>query len=321
MGWSNGQSMDELDNNRDILIIAGPTASGKSALALDIAEQASGVIINADSMQLYADLQILTARPEPADMRGLPHRLYGVLDGAVRCSVASWLELASKEVADARADGKLPILVGGTGFYLAAAENGISPIPDVSERIHAEAEAELKTHGGTRMRRWLAEQDPQTAARLPDGDSQRLVRAIGVLRQTGQPLSFWQEKPPVGQLDGRFVRLVQMPPRADIYQAIDDRLAAMVKTGALDEVARLTARQLDPSLPVMKALGVGHLACYLAGDMPLAEAVRLAQRDTRHYAKRQMTWIRNNFKTNILNDKKYNNKNFPEIFSKIVNFA
>ena len=313
--------MDALDKKRLILIIAGPTASGKSALATDIAEQAGGVIINADSMQLYRDLPIVTAQPTAADRRAVPHRLYGVLDGAERCSVARWLELVRAEVAAARANNLLPILVGGTGFYLAAAQKGISVIPDVSEAVHQQAEADLARHGGAVVHGWLAEQDPQTADRLPPGDSQRLVRALGVLRQTGQPLSHWQAQPADGMLDGEFMRLVQMPPREEIYQAIDQRFEAMLRVGALAEVEQLVARQLNPSLPVMKALGVGQLAAFLAGAIPLQEAVMLAQRDTRHYAKRQMTWIRNNFQTNILHDQKYNNKNFAKIFSKIVKNA
>ena len=313
--------MEALEKKCLILIIAGPTASGKSALATDIAEQAGGVIINADSMQLYRDLPILTAQPAAADRRAVPHRLYGVLDGAERCSVAQWLELVRAEVAAARQQGLLPILTGGTGFYLAAAEKGISPIPDVSQAVHQQAEADLARHGGVVIRSWLAEQDPQTADRLPDGDSQRLVRALGVLRQTGQPLSHWQAQPAAGMLEGDFVRLVQMPPRAEIYQTINQRFEAMLAAGALAEVEQLVARQLDPSLPVMKALGVSQLAASLAGKLPLEEAVILAQRDTRHYAKRQMTWIRNNFQTNILHDQKYNNKNFTKIFSKIVKSA
>ena len=316
-----GLTMDALDKKRLILIIAGPTASGKSALATDIAEQAGGVIINADSMQLYSDLPILTAQPAAADRRSVSHRLYGVLDGAERCSVAHWLELVGAEVVAARQQGLLPILTGGTGFYLAAAEKGISPIPEVSETVHQQAEADLARHGGAVIRSWLAQQDPLTADRLPAGDSQRLVRALGVLRQTGQPLSYWQAQPAGGMLDGDFVRLVQMPPRAEIYQAIDRRFEAMLAAGALAEVERLLARRLDASLPVMKALGVSQLAGYLAGKQTREEAVMLAQRDTRHYAKRQMTWIRNNFQTNIMHDQKYNNKKFAKIFSKIVKTA
>lgn len=277
------------------LMLAGPTAAGKSALAKEIALQTEGVIINADSMQLYRDLRVLTARPSSEDEALVPHRLYGVVDGGTRASVAHWLEMAGREVAEARAAGRLPILVGGTGMYLGAALDGIAPIPEVPDGIHRTLLAELAERGGAAMRVELAAHDPATAARLSDGDSQRLVRALGVHRATGRSISSWQEEPHEGAIGGKAMTVALLPPRDAVYEAIDGRFERMMRAGAIEEVGRLAERRLDPGLPVMKALGVREIMALGRGEMDRERATELASRDTRRYAKRQFTWINNNY--------------------------
>ena len=298
-----------------VLMICGPTAAGKSGLALALAERCGGVIINADSMQLYSDLRVLTARPDEAEMARAPHRLYGIMDGAMRASVAAWLAMAADAVAAARRDGCLPIIVGGTGLYFHAAIHGIAPIPDVPPEIHAACVRHHAEDGGAAFRAALAARDPVTAARLHDGDSQRLVRAMGVVLATGRPLSDWQEDPHQGALQGVPLRVAMMPPRDDLYRTINDRFAMMMTQGAADEVAALAARGLDPSLPVMKAIGVREIIAMQAGELSAEQALETAARDSRRYAKRQMTWIRNNFNSQIVLETQETERNIQEIFS------
>jgi tRNA dimethylallyltransferase len=298
-----------------VVMICGPTAAGKSGLALALAERTGGVIINADSMQLYRDLRVLTARPDEAEMARAPHRLYGVIDGAKRASVAAWLAMAAEAVAVARQDGVLPIIVGGTGLYFHAAIHGIAPIPEVPEDIHAECIRQHAAQGGAAFRLALASRDPVTAARLHDGDSQRLVRAMGVARATGRSLSDWQAEPHQGAIEGMPLRIAMMPPRDELYRAIDRRFAMMMTEGATDEVAALAARDLDPSLPVMKAIGVREIIAMKAGDITSSQAVDLASRESRRYAKRQMTWIRNNFNAEIIFSEQQLERKIQEIFA------
>jgi tRNA dimethylallyltransferase len=274
-----------------VLVVTGPTASGKSALALALATAAHGTIINADSLQTYHDLSILTARPDRAAERLAPHRLYGYLDAAERGSAAAWRARAEDEIDAATAAGRLPIVVGGTGFYLQALMQGLAPVPDIPEEIRHEAIALHRALGGARFRERLAALDPMTARRLPAGDTQRLVRAFEVVRATGVPLAAWQcrphEAPP-----HRFATIRLMPPRDRLYRACDSRFAAMIEAGALAEAAALLARGLDPDLPAMKAIGLPELSAHLRGELPLAAAVAAGQRATRRYAKRQITWLR-----------------------------
>ncbi|MEC7210407.1 MAG: tRNA (adenosine(37)-N6)-dimethylallyltransferase MiaA [Pseudomonadota bacterium] len=297
------------------LMICGPTAAGKSGLALALAEDWGGMVINADSMQLYRDLRILTARPDAADEARVPHRLYGVLDGAERASVARWLQMVGDEVADARRKGRLPVIIGGTGMYLQAAINGIAPIPEVPQDIHQACLDQLAADGGAAFRAALARLDPPTADRLFDGDSQRLVRAMGVVRATGRPISAWQADPHEGAVAGEAVRLAVMPPRGDIYDRIDRRFARMMESGAPEEVATLAGRGLDPSLPVMKALGVREIMAMQQGHITRSRAIELASRDSRHYAKRQMTWIRNNYHAQMTIESKFSKRIMEGIFS------
>ena len=297
------------------LMICGPTAAGKSGLALALAERYGGVVINADSMQLYADLRVLTARPDVSEEARVPHRLYGVLDGAERASVASWLTMATREIETARDAGRLPILTGGTGLYFHAAMKGLAPVPDVPPDIHAECIAEYAERGGEAFRRDLLELDPVLGSQLHDGDSQRLVRAMGVVRASGRALSAWQADPHEGAIAGRPVRVAMMPPREELYEKINTRFSAMMEGGARSEVSTLAARGLAPSLPVMKAIGVREIMALQAGDIDEARAVELASRDSRRYAKRQMTWIRNNFHAEIILEKKFSERKMTEIFS------
>lgn len=302
----------------DYILLAGPTASGKSALALDFAEQLDGVIINADSMQVYTDLRILTARPSVEDEACLPHKLYGTVDGAERYSVGRWLADLHLAVEQTRAQKKWPIIVGGTGFYLNAAEHGISAIPDIPQEARSEAMGYHQQYGGQGALDKLQELDPAIADRLEAGDSQRLVRALEVVLHTGKPLSYWQSRPREGGLTGRAIKIAHIPERELVYERIDKRFSAMIEGGGLAEVEQLMQRHLTPDLPVMKALGVTSLAAFLNGDIDKQTAVYLASRDTRHYAKRQMTWLRNNFISNYENNETYSKQLYQKIFSKIL---
>jgi len=229
--------------------------------------------------------------------------------------MASWLAMAGREVAAARETGRLPILIGGTGLYFHAALHGLAPVPDVPPDIHAACMADYAERGGKAFRESLLELDPVLGAQLNEGDSQRLVRAMGVFRATGRPLSGWQSDPHEGAIMGRPVRVAMMLPRGDLYENINMRFATMMAGGARTEVAALAARKLDPSLPVMKAIGVREIMALHAGEIDEARAVELASRDSRRYAKRQMTWIRNNFRAEIALNQKFSERNVKEIFA------
>lgn len=274
------------------MVIAGPTASGKSGLALAIARAFDGVVINADSMQVYRTLRVLTARPSPEDEAQAPHRLYGVLSPADPCSAARWRDMAAAAMDAAWAEGRLPIVVGGTGLYLKTLIEGLSPIPEIPAPIRLASRALLTAIGNEEMYRRLADRDPQTAKRLDAANSQRLVRAWEVLEATGKPLAVWQEQPLDGAVPARWATVALLPPRDILYAACDGRFHAMLAGGALDEVRALVAMDLDPALPAMKALGVPELAAHLAGRIGLAAAAAAATQATRRYAKRQLTWFR-----------------------------
>jgi tRNA dimethylallyltransferase len=283
------------------VIIAGPTASGKSALALELAAALDGTIINADSQQIYRDLKILSARPDAAALRRVPHRLYGFLDAAERGSVGRWRGLALAEIAAAQAKGSLPFLVGGTGLYLRAVQHGLAAIPPIPAAIRAEAAMLHDEIGGTAFRERLIALDPAAAARLPSGDRQRLLRAWEVVRATGRPLGDWQQ----GSAESapcRFATVLMMSPREALYAACDARFAAMIAKGGVEEAAALVARGLAPDLPAMKAVGVPELLRYLRGEIGLAEALAAGQRATRRYAKRQMTWFRHQIVQDLILD-------------------
>ena len=285
--------MTRVQQDRPLIVVAGPTASGKSGLALSIAEAFGGTVINADSMQVYRELAVLTARPGPDAEARAAHRLYGTLSGAEVCSAGRWREMALAEIARAWEIDSLPVVAGGTGLYLRALERGLSPIPEVPPAVREAARAQHAKMGGAAFHAALASRDPAAAARLHPGDSQRLIRAWEVLEATGRPLADWHRAGAGDGLACRRLLLVLAPPRQALYAACDRRFLDMMAAGALDEVRRLLALGLDPSLPVMKALGVTPLADHLAGKISLDEAVAAVQQATRRYAKRQLTWLRN----------------------------
>jgi tRNA dimethylallyltransferase len=293
-----------LHPSKPIVVIGGPTASGKSSLALDAAEAFGGTVINADAMQVYRDLAVLTARPGPGEEARAPHRLYGVLDGAELCSAARWRELAVAQIEAAA----VPVVVGGTGLYLRALLEGLAPVPEIPAAIRAEGRALHRALGGAAFRARLAELDPEGAARLHEGDTQRLVRAYEVVVATGRPLGAWQRVQSRTAPRAPLLALVLLPPREALRETCDRRLEGMLASGALDEVRRLLARRLDPALPVMKALGVASFARHLAGEIPLDEALSLAQAATRQYAKRQTTWFRHQLRGARRIDAQYSEK-------------
>jgi tRNA dimethylallyltransferase len=275
------------------LIVAGPTASGKSALALDLARRFGGSVINADSMQLYRELRLLTARPSPAEEAAAPHRLYGIRPAAEPASVAWWREAALAAMAEAAAAGRLPILCGGTGLYFLSPTEGLSALPPVPPEARAEARALLAERGAPALHAMLAAADPETAATLRPTDSQRLARAYEIWRSTGRGLLAWQRQGAhSGPAPWRFAALLLDPPRPALRAAIAARFGAMLAAGALEEVRALVAQGLDPALPAMRAHGVPELAAHLAGRLGLEEAGRRAVLNTGQYTKRQATWFR-----------------------------
>ena len=284
-----------------ILVVAGPTASGKSALGLALAEKFNGTVINADSMQVYRDLRVLTARPTPEEEARVPHRLYGVLDGAVHGTAALWRRLALEAIAGTVAEGRLPILLGGTGMYLRGLFEGLADIPEIPDAARAEARTKLAQVGPEGLHLALSALDPETAARLMPGDSQRLVRAYEVALGTGRGLAGWQADSPAPPLPNPVCRLLLRPPRATLYARIDRRFEAMMAAGALDEARAVLARtDLPADAPMRKAHGLPELIQYLKGEMTREEAVRTGQLNTRHYAKRQTTWFRHQFAPDLV---------------------
>jgi tRNA dimethylallyltransferase len=287
-----------------VVVVAGPTASGKSALALALAEQTCGTVINADALQCYRDLEILTARPDDAAQSRVPHRLYGFLDATERGSAGRWLQLALGEIAALTSERRLPIVVGGTGLYLRALQHGLAPFPKISEAIQEEAAELHRALGGPVFRGRLAELDPASAQRLPPGDAQRLVRAFAVVLATGVPIGAWREAT-LPASPYRFATILLMPPRDRLYAACDARFVAMIERGALAEAEALAARGLNRDMPAMKAVGLPELLRHLRGETTLAEAVAAAKRSTRRYAKRQTTWFRHQFHPGLILDEQY----------------
>lgn len=270
-------------------LIAGPTASGKSALALALAEISGGTVINADASQVYRDLRLLSARPSPAEEARAPHRLFGHVDGAEACSAARWADEAKAEIAAAHAAGRLPILVGGTGLYIRTLIDGIAPVPDIDPAVRAAVRA-LPVADAYAA---LGIEDPAAAARLHPADTSRVARALEVARSTGRPLAHWQAAREGGIGDAvRIVPAILLPPRDWLRERCDRRFAAMLDAGAIAEVEALLARHLDPGLPVMRAIGVPEIADHLAGRIGREAMVERAMAATRQYAKRQYTWFR-----------------------------
>lgn len=275
-------------------LIAGPTASGKSAIAIALAQQLAaagrrGVIVNADSAQVYADLRVLSARPSEAEMQGIEHRLFGAWDGAEACSAAAWAKRAKAEIKDIHAAGGVPILVGGTGLYLKVLLEGIAPIPEIDPDVRAAVRA-LDEEAAYKL---LRLEDPERASELDPGDTQRIARALEVKRSTGVTLGDWQRAKAGGIGEAITLHpLLVLPERQWVYDRCDARFAVMVQNGAVEEVEALLARGLDPDLPVMRAIGVPEIAAYIAGTLDEHATAAAAQQATRNYAKRQFTWFR-----------------------------
>lgn len=286
----------------DMICLAGPTASGKSGLAVAIAQQSNGAIINADSMQVYAGIPIISAVPDETEQNGVPHYLFGQIDPAQRYSQADWLKAATDAVASIRANGQIPILVGGTGFYFKAATEGIVPMPDISSDVKVQAQAMLNEAGNQGLHARLAEIDPDLAARLEPGDSQRVLRGMEIWLASHIPLSKWQKGVAKGRLLGRPLSVYLRPPRDVLYRKINSRFEQMVEHGAIDEISALHARKLDETLPAMKAVGVRPILDMLKNIINKEKAIELAQRDSRRYAKRQFTWFDHQYNADVVID-------------------
>jgi tRNA dimethylallyltransferase len=275
------------------LLIMGPTASGKSALALAVAERIGGEIVNADSMQVYRDFRTLTARPTPEEEARVPHHLYGHVDAAERYSTGRWLTDALAAIAQIRARDKTPILVGGTGLYFKALTQGLAEMPSIDPELRASLTERAAGEGAPALHAELASRDPQTAARLAPNDTPRIIRALEAIETTGESISSFQANTKPALSADEWCGLALTPDREALYAAINTRFEKMLEQGALDEVRAFAARNLDPTLPAVKAHGNPALAAHLRGEITRAAAAEIGQRDTRRYAKRQFTWIAN----------------------------
>ncbi|QTL03555.1 tRNA (adenosine(37)-N6)-dimethylallyltransferase MiaA [Aquabacter sp. L1I39] len=281
----------------EAVLIAGPTASGKSAVALALAERTGGVVINADSMQVYGDLRIITARPTEAEEARVPHCLYGHVDADTDYSAGRWLDDALATLADARAQGRLPIFIGGTGLYFRVLTQGLAAVPPIPEEVRAALRAEAEGLSDAALHQCLVARDADGAARLAPADRQRVLRALEVVESTGRPLAAWQQaQGPAPLAPERCARVVLEVEREVLRARIDARFEAMMAAGALDEVAALAARHLPAARPILKAHGVPALTRYLVGEMSREAAIAEGQADTRRYAKRQVTWFRHQMK-------------------------
>ncbi len=281
--------MDELRGAR-VALITGPTASGKSSLAMRIAERTNGVIVNADSAQVYRDLRIVTARPSAEDEAALPHRLFGYIDGSEACSAARWAGDAKASIAEALGAGQPAILVGGTGLYHRTLLEGLAPIPEIDPTIREDVRANPVAENYTALER----EDPASAERLSATDTTRVARALEVIRSTGRTIDAWQKEKRGGIAGAvELAPLILLPDRDWLYARCDARFADMFDSGAVDEVRALLDRKLDPSLPIMRAIGVPEIAAFLADDLDRDEAITAAAQATRRYAKRQYTWFAN----------------------------
>jgi tRNA dimethylallyltransferase len=286
--------MTSLDENFDAILITGPTASGKSALAVRLAREADGVVINADSMQVYDTLHLLTARPSQDEMQGIVHRLYGHVAATRAYSTGEWLRDVVEVLEQVRAEGKRPVFVGGTGLYFKALTGGLSDMPEISQDIRCRVRLRLKEEGTEVLHAELVKRDPIAANSLQPTDGQRIVRALEVLEETGRSISTFQDrKGPMVINPERARKLVVLPNRQVLAERINRRFAQMLDQGAIEEVKQLLALEPAPDLPVMKAIGVREIAELLAGRMSREDVIERASALTRQYAKRQMTWFRN----------------------------
>lgn len=303
-----------------IIIIAGPTASGKSGLALELASQINGVVINADSMQVYKDIPILAAAPSADDLSVAPHKLYGIYEADTRGNVVDWLNLCKQEISIARQNNQIPIIVGGTGMYIEALIKGVTPIPETPPEIRNQVDLMLQKDGLSALYEYVKSIDKKTAERLSENDTTRLRRAAEIWLHTGKPLSYWHTVPLVQNYPATdFITIYINPPRTTLDIRGRLRFETMMKHGALAEVETLLKKQLSDSLPVMRALGVQELKAALTGKILLNEAVELAKLHTRQYAKRQTTWFNNRLTAHFRLTACYEeNKNFVDDIKKVL---
>ena len=304
-----------------VIVIGGPTASGKSATALALARHFDGEIVNADSMQIYEDLPVLTARPGPEELAMAPHHLYGVLGIQHRCSAGQWRDLALRAIHDIQGRNRLPIVVGGTGLYLRALMTGLHEMPDVPENVRARLNLRLEDEGAPSLHAELSSVDPDTAAGLIPSDGQRIVRALEVFIHTGRGLRSWQ----AGRIkdapsDMRFWTVSLLPAREELYAAANERFDRMLDNGAIEEVATFLARSPAEDFPLLKAVGVPPIRAYIGEEIERERMTELGKRDTRRYAKRQLTWFRHQFIPQMSIQTKYSEYNLDKTFSEISSF-
>jgi tRNA dimethylallyltransferase len=286
--------MKNLEDNWDAILITGPTASGKSALALKLAAEAGGVVINADSMQVYDTLRVITARPGDDEMQGVPHYLYGHVPAHASYSTGDWLREIESLLETLKAEHRLPVIIGGTGLYFKALTGGLSEMPVIPEDIREHLRGRERAEGAAVLHAELTLRDPEVAAKLNPQDGQRIVRALEVLEATGQSIADFQRRTGPMIVDPDNARkIVVLPERSLLHDRINRRFALMMDQGAVEEVQALLALELPPEMPAMKAIGVSQIAAMLRGEISRAHAVELASAATRQYAKRQMTWFRN----------------------------
>jgi tRNA dimethylallyltransferase len=277
------------------VLIAGPTASGKSRLALEIARRSGGIVVNADALQVYSELQILSARPTEDELKAATHRLYGHIPATSAYSVGWWIRDVSRVLAEARRERRLPIIVGGTGLYFAALTKGLAKVPEVPPSVRTAWRERAAALSTAELHQLLAERSADEARRIRPSDRSRILRALEVIDATGRTLPEWQDEAAGSAMidPKRATAIVLSEPRAELYERIDRRFLAMMEAGALTEARRVAAMKLDPDLPVMKSIGLASLLSNLTGETTIDEAIARAQTETRNYAKRQMTWFRN----------------------------
>jgi len=305
-----------------VLVVAGPTSSGKSSFAIRLAEKFNGAIINADSMQVYRDLRILTSRPSQQVEERVFHTLYGHLDGSERCSVMKWYESAVQEINRAYLKGLLPIIVGGSGFYIKTLlEGGLNEIPEIESEVKYFVNSIISKEGSESVYNRLQSCDPSSAINLNPQDSHRVARAYQVFLGTGIPLSKWQNRSKIRRGNQTvFYKILFNLTRKKLYSSCDQRFEKMINSGVIDEVSSLISRQLDNSLPIMRALGVRELSSYLVGRATLEEAVERSKQATRNYAKRQITWFKNQFNASFTISEQLSESFLEEFFPNISKF-
>ena len=279
-----------MNQKKHVMVLFGPTASGKSKLAISVAKECNAVIVNCDSKQLYKEIPIITAQPTESDMLQVKHEMYGVISAAEHCSVGKWIEMVKPVIERNWSEGKLPLLVGGTGLYIKYLINGIPQIPDISDEIRMQARSYILQHGSKAVYEKL---DNKMREKLYPGDSQRVARAYEVLLQTGKSLYYWQTRPATPVLEGAsFAQFFLNPQREDVYNNCNKRFRIMIESGVVEEIKKLHDMRLSENLPSMKAHGVPEIVSYIRGEVNLEEAVVKAQTNTRRYIKRQFTWFR-----------------------------